>query len=450
MKLSSLRKSSIFVLLFSLIILTKAQQVNTFTLRNGINVTLIKDESVPFVYHKVLYKVGSVDEPKNLYGIAHLLEHVMFRGSKFFSKEDLYSIVTRSGGSFNASTSKDYTEYHAIVQEGELKNLIMFEADRMSNLLMDTRVVNLERKIVKEERLMRIETQNSSLFYEELDHMFFGPNGYSSSTAGYVKSLDAIKVLDLRDFYNKWYIPANSYVIIAGNFDMTKVARMVKRYYGQKKYINRNKNKVSKSIINVNDNRVSKSVVYFKNTKVNQPIYVRQYFIDGIGVSKDLEKFYKDNLLLDIMSSRVFPMRDYFINTSKKAVYFFVGADLVARGKTSLYFVIIPSPGVKLKEIDKLLDRQIRLFVKKGISQQRLLDSARSERDVFLIMKDNMVNYVDNISYFIANGVDFEKFEERVKDFSSVTDKEIKQRIKELFVNTPHLVGYLYSKDKEL
>ncbi len=448
MKPSSLRRSS-FILLFFLLHFVQAHQINTFTLRNGINITLIKDDTVPFVYHKVIYKVGSVDEPKNLYGIAHLLEHIMFRGSKFFSKEDLYSIVTRSGGSFNASTSKDYTEYHAIVQEDELKNLIMFEADRMSNLLMDKRVVNLERKIVKEERLMRIETQNSALFYEELDQMFFGPNGYSSSTAGYIKSLDAIKVSDLRDFYSKWYIPANSYVIIAGNFDMQKVARMVKRYYGQKKYIDKNKNKVSKSIINVNESRVSKSVVYFKNAKVNQPIYVRQYFIDGVGVAKDLEKFYKDNLLLDIMSSRIFPMRDYFINTSKKAVYFYVGADLSARGKTSLYFVIIPRPGVKLSKIDKLLEQQINLFVKQGVSQQVLLDSARSERDMFLIMKDNIVSYVNYISYFIANGIDFGKFEERVKDFSSVTDKEINQRIKELFFNRPYQIGYLYSNNGE-
>ncbi len=449
MKPNSLRRNS-FILLFFLLIFSKAHQVNTFTLRNGINVTLIKDTKVPFVYHKVLYKVGSVDEPKNFYGIAHLLEHLMFRGSKFFAKEDLYSIVTRSGGAFNASTSKDYTEYHAIVQENELKNLIMFEADRMTNLLMDKRAVDLERKIVKEERLMRVETKNSALFYEELDEMFFGPNGYSSSTAGYIKSLDAIKVSDLRDFYNKWYIPANSYVIIAGNFDMQKVARMVKHYYGQKKYINKNKNKVSKSIINVNNNRASKSVVYFKNAKVNQPIYVRQYLIDGIGVSQDLEKFYADNLLFDIMSSRIFPMRDYFINTSKKAVYFYVGSNLLARGKTSLYFIIIPRPGVKLSEIDKLLQQQINLFVKQGVSQQILLDSARSQRDKFLIMKDNIVRYVNFISYFIANDIDFLKLEERVKSFSSFNDKEINQRIKDLFLNKPHQVGYLYSKNKEL
>jgi len=287
-------------------------------LSNGLKVVLIEDKRSPSVVNSIWYKVGSSHEASGKTGISHVLEHMMFKGTKTLKPGEFSSIVKKMGGTENAFTSKDYTGYFQKIHTTDIERCIELESDRMKNLRLDENELRSEIEVVKEERRLRTDDNPVSKTFEKIMLNAYGMNEYGIPIIGTMQNLGSISKNDLENWYKLHYQPKNAIVIIAGNFNADQVKGYIQKYYGRyennKSSIKPN-NKIefsTKASFDVYD-KVSKPIVFlsFKKPKFDKnrirELYALDLFIeimDG-GYSSRLTKNLVDNqkVALDIFLS---------------------------------------------------------------------------------------------------------------------------------------------------
>jgi len=213
----------------------RAQLFNpeTFTLDNGLQVVVVSNHRVPVVTHMVWYKVGAADEPPGKSGLAHLLEHLMFKGTDTIPPGEFSKIVARNGGRDNAFTSSDYTGYYQNIARDRLETVMEMEADRMANLRLAEDDFQTERDVVIEERLSRTENEPSALLGERLDQVLWSVHPYKNPVIGWAHELAALTRQDALDFYDRYYAPNNAVVVVAGDVTAEEIRPIAERTYGQ-------------------------------------------------------------------------------------------------------------------------------------------------------------------------------------------------------------------------
>lgn len=202
------------------------------TLANGLRVIVKEDHRAPSVVHMVWYRAGSIDEKDGSSGVAHDLEHLMFKGTKTLAAGEFNKRVAEAGGRDNAFTSYDYTAYFQIVPKAALPEMMRLEADRMRNLAFTEKEFASEMKVVMEERRWRTEDNPQSLVHENLRAVAFIAHPYRRPVIGWMDDLEHLTWQDARDWYTTWYAPNNAYVVVAGDVDYREVFRLAQKYYG--------------------------------------------------------------------------------------------------------------------------------------------------------------------------------------------------------------------------
>ena len=228
---------SIFILLFFLLIIpsfpiARVFGPKCFYLPNGMQVILVQNQRAPLVIHSLWYKVGAADEPQGKSGIAHFLEHLMFKGSKLVPPGEFSKIITRNGGTNNAFTSQDYTAYVQKIAREKLAIVMKLEADRMKNLTFTDKMFSIEKSVVMEERRSRIENNPTSLLYEAARAALFLNHPYKNPVIGWKHEIEELTKNDALQFYYKFYNPNNAILIIAGDIEEKKVRFLVRKYFG--------------------------------------------------------------------------------------------------------------------------------------------------------------------------------------------------------------------------
>jgi zinc protease len=203
-----------------------------FLLNNGLKLVVREDHRAPTVAHMVWYRAGSMDETNGRTGVAHVLEHMMFKGTDKVKAGEFSRLVAAVGGRENAFTSRDYTAYFQQVEKSKLEEVIKLEADRMSNLNFDDAEFLKEIQVVMEERRLRTEDNPSSLLNESLMATAFMSSPYRHPVVGWMNDLQNMTAADARDWYRSWYKPNNATVVIAGDVNAQQVLAIVEKYYG--------------------------------------------------------------------------------------------------------------------------------------------------------------------------------------------------------------------------
>jgi zinc protease len=203
-----------------------------FQLGNGLKLIVREDHRAPTVAHMVWYRAGSMDEVNGKTGVAHVLEHMMFKGTDKVKAGEFSRLVAAVGGRENAFTSRDYTAYFQQVEQSKLEDVIKLEADRMSNLNFDDAEFLKEIQVIMEERRLRTEDNPSSLLNESLMATAYMSSPYRHPVIGWMNDLQNMKASDARDWYRSWYAPNNATVVITGDVDSKKVLGLVEKYYG--------------------------------------------------------------------------------------------------------------------------------------------------------------------------------------------------------------------------
>jgi zinc protease len=201
-------------------------------LPNGMKVLVREDRRSPTVVHLLLYRVGGVDEVNGLTGISHVLEHMMFKGTKTLGVGEFSRRVAARGGRENAFTSRDYTGYYQQVHRSHLAEMMALEADRMANLEFADEEFEREIKVVMEERRWRTEDRAQSLVYEQLMASAFVAAPYRNPVVGWMNDLEAMTAGDVRDWYRRWYSPPNAVLVVAGDVSSDEVWALAERTYG--------------------------------------------------------------------------------------------------------------------------------------------------------------------------------------------------------------------------
>jgi zinc protease len=209
--------------------------VEKYQLPNGLTVLLHVDHSVPLVSYHTWFRVGSKDEEVGYTGIAHLFEHMMFKGTEKYSNKDYERILHENGASNNAFTSRDYTGYYVNAPSDKLELIMDLEADRIEHLNLTQSNMDSEREVVKEERRFRIENRVLGLLMEKIDAVVYKVHSYKWPVIGYMEDVNRITVQKAKDFYRTFYSPNNAVLVIAGDFDVKKVKNLVQKYYGHMK-----------------------------------------------------------------------------------------------------------------------------------------------------------------------------------------------------------------------
>ncbi len=203
-----------------------------FTLANGLQVVVIPNHRIPVVTQMVWYKVGAADEPRGKSGIAHFLEHLMFRGTKDVPPGMFSRLVAQNGGRDNAFTSEDYTAYHQTVALDRLPLVMKLEADRMANLVIADAVVLPEREVILEERRSRIDNSPAALLNEQVNAAIYLHHPYRIPTIGWEHEMRLLSTEDALDYYRTWYAPNNAVLVVAGDITAAQLKPLAEQYYG--------------------------------------------------------------------------------------------------------------------------------------------------------------------------------------------------------------------------
>ncbi|MGJ7614774.1 MULTISPECIES: M16 family metallopeptidase [unclassified Variovorax] len=204
-----------------------------FTLANGMTLIVQPDRRSPTAVQMVWVRVGSMDEVDGTSGVAHALEHMMFKGTKDIKPGEFSRRVAALGGQENAFTTRDYTGYYQQIPVGSLEQVMKLESDRFANNQWPDDEFKREIEVVKEERRLRTEDQPRALLGEQQNAATFIASPYHRPVVGWMSDLDAMTPEDVRDFHRRWYVPANAVLVVAGDVDVAQVRAMADRYYGR-------------------------------------------------------------------------------------------------------------------------------------------------------------------------------------------------------------------------
>ena len=220
-----------FLLLLSLAAL-RAEAVVSFTLKNGMRVLVLEDRRAPVVVSMVWYRAGSMDEQTGVTGVAHVLEHMMFKGTQEVPPGEFSKIIARAGGRDNAFTGRDYTAYFQQLHASRLPLALRMEADRMQNLVLSAEEFDKEIRVVMEERRLRTDDRPQSLLYETFMAAAFKAHPYRTPVIGWMDDLQNMRVHDAREWYDRWYTPANATLVVVGDVDVQAVLDEAQRWFG--------------------------------------------------------------------------------------------------------------------------------------------------------------------------------------------------------------------------
>lgn len=337
----------------------------TFELANGMSVVVIPDRRAPVVTHMVWYRVGAADEPEGMSGVAHFLEHLMFKGTKTIPPGELSRIVARNGGQDNAFTSSDYTAYFQRVAIDRLPIVMEMEADRMENLVLSDAEVVPERDVVLEERSMRIDNNPRSILSEKMNQALFPVHPYGTPVIGWENEIAALTTENAIAYYDRFYTPNNAILIVAGDISAAELRPLAEKYYGS---IARRAEPPVR-VRQTSEGAGEALRVEHADARVQQPTVQRLYRVPGY-----LQAPGRDGQAMEVLgtllggsaTSRLYRNMVIERQVAVSAGSWYAGAAL-DEGTFGLY--AIPAPGHSIEDVEAALDAEVAAFMANGISQ---------------------------------------------------------------------------------
>jgi len=324
-------------------------------LGNGLEIVVIEDHRAPVVTHMVWYRNGSADDPPGKSGIAHFLEHLMFKGTKTHPQGKFSQLIADLGGQENAFTSNDYTAYFQRVAKEHLSVCMDYEADRMKNLVLSDAEVSPERDVVLEERRMRTDSDPSEQLGEALQAALFTQHPYGRPIIGWSHEIESLDRTDALAYYDRFYTPENAILIVAGDVDAAEVVHLAEKYYGPipargappKRFRPREPEPRAHRLVTLADEKVEQPI--------HQSIFlVPSYKSAAPGEAEALEVL--AHLLGGGQTSLLFKT---LVIEDKLAVTAGAHYQGTSVDDTRFYVYAVPAPGVSLERLDAAIDRVI-------------------------------------------------------------------------------------------
>ncbi len=425
-------------------VLSWAGEVSSFSLENGMQVVVLEDHRAPVVVHMVWYKVGAADEPLGKSGIAHFLEHLLFKGTDDLAAGELSATVSRNGGSDNAFTSWDYTAYFQRIASDRLELMMQMESDRMRDLQMTEDDVRTERDVVLEERNQRIDNDPGALFQEQTRAAQYLNHAYGIPIIGWRHEIRQLNRADAFAFYQRYYAPNNAVLVVAGDVQPDEVRALAETYYGPiKPTLDLPARVRPEEPPQLAERRLS-----FADPRVAQPYVMRTYLAPERDAGDQLEAA-RLTILAELLggngATSVLGRKLQF--ETQQAVYasaFYDGASL---DDTTFGLIMVPTPGTDLKAAEAALDQAVAEFLDEGV------DAEQFERLKFQIKasqiyeEDNIQSLARRYGEGLTSGLTIADIEGWTDILMAVTEDEVMQSARKVFDRRRAVTGWLMPAD---
>jgi zinc protease len=345
-----------------------APEVTHFTLSNGLEVVVIPDHRAPVVTHMVWYRVGSADETPGRSGIAHFLEHLMFKGTAKNPAGRFSQVVATIGGQENAFTSADYTGYFQRVPRDELKSMMEFEADRMTGLELTDDVVRPELNVVLEEQNMRVANNPAARLGQQMDAALFLNHPYGRPVIGWRQEIEQLDGAAALEFYRRFYTPNNAIVVVAGDVTPQDVRALAEATYGKIPRVAEIKPRIRPQ----EPVQEAARTVTLADPRVTQPSMSRYYLVPSSTTARPGESEALE--LLAHILGRGSNSRLYRTLVVDKGIAVSAGAnyDGTAVDATRLSVHATPKPGITVPQLEAALDAILAEVIENGVTAEEL------------------------------------------------------------------------------
>ena len=398
------------------------------TLKNGLRVIVKEDHRAPTAVHMVWYRAGAMDEKDGTSGVAHVLEHMMFKGTQTLRPGEFNKRVAEAGGRDNAFTSLDYTAYFQIVPKDALPEMMRLEADRMANLQLKPEEFASEIQVVMEERRLRTDDNPQSRVYEALSAAAFTAHPYRRPIIGWMDDLQHMTWQDARDWYRAWYAPNNAYVVVVGDVDHKEVFKLAEATYGRHEAKPLPVRKPQNEPLQTGMRRIT------VKAPAQLPYLLMAWKAPKlVDIDQDREPFALEVLssLLDGNDAARFPKR--LVRGEKIAQSAGAGYDAAVRGETQFILAGQPAAGRTMAELEAALRAEIRRIQDEGVTEAELKRVKTQTIAAQVYKRDSLMAQAMEIGHTEAAGVSWRDIDKMLEKIRSVTAEEVQAVAKKYF-----------------
>ncbi|MCI5109634.1 MAG: insulinase family protein [Marivita sp.] len=423
---------------------TIEDQVTTFQLENGMDVVVIEDHRAPAVVHMVWYRAGSADEQPGVSGVAHFLEHLLFKGTETLAPGEFSEVVKANGGTDNAFTSFDYTAYFQRVAADRLGLMMDMEADRMKNLQLDREDILTERDVIIEERNQRVENDPGSLFREQRMAAQYLNHPYGRPIIGWRHEMVNLDLDDALAYYRQFYSPNNAVLVVAGDVLPDEVLALAQEHYGP---IPRN-DALPERTRPSEPPQMAERRITFSDPRVAQPYVMRTYLAPERDPG-DQRKAAALTLLAEVLGgsqTAVMPQKLQF--EEKRSVYAGVFYSGLSLDDTTFGVVNVPAEGVSLEEAEADMDRVIAEFFETGVDPVQLDRIKFQLRAAQVYELDSSNSLANRYGAALASGLTIDDVHEWPRILQSITPEEIIAAAKDVFDRDNAVTGFLRTAEE--
>ena len=417
-----------------------ADPVTTFTLDNGLEVVVIEDHRAPVAVQMIWYRVGAADEPAGHSGIAHYLEHLMFKGTDTVGPNEFSAMVEAQGGDDNAFTSWDYTAYFQRIAADRLDLVMGLEADRMRNLRLTEEDVATERQVILEERSQRTDTSPGALLSEQMRAAQYMNHPYAIPVIGWRHEMEALDREDALAFYERFYAPNNATLVIAGDVSPDEVRALAEKHYGPLE---------PSEGITPRDRpqeppQLAERRLTLADERVSEPYVIRTYLAPERDPGNQTEAAAL-TVLAELLggSGQTSVLARALQFDTQTAVYAsaFYGGSYIDDATFGL--IVVPSPGVSLEKAEAELDRVVAEFLRTGpdlAALERIRTQARAG-DIYA--RDDVENLARRYGEGLSIGLGLTDIESWDEALGAVTEADIMAAAAKVFDRRNAVTGWL-------
>ncbi len=430
----------------------KIFNAKSFELDNGLKIIVVENHRAPVVTHMIWYRVGAADEKRGQSGIAHFLEHLMFKGQKHEILGDLKSgefskIVRSLGGRDNAFTSYDYTAYFQSIASEHLERIMKMEAGRMRGMSIPRDEFASEKKVIMEERRQRTDNDPRAQIAEQMREALFPNHPYAIPIIGWMHEIENLKYDEVMSFYNKYYAPNNAILVVSGAVSASQVYEMAKRTYG---IISRAD--TPERVRTSSPPFIAKTTVTLKHPSIKEPVFRRIYRVPSArqNIQESLALEVLENILGAGATSRLY--RSLVIE-QKIATNISMYYSSAAWDDATLSIAATPKSPEDMVALEEAIDNELRKLINNGITDNELSQSITRMQGDAIYARDSLSGPAMIIGYSMITGSSLDDIENWAQNIEKVTKEQI-QEVARFYLNpdapyiTPPVNGILLPEAK--
>ncbi|MDD5384575.1 MAG: pitrilysin family protein [Gallionella sp.] len=405
-----------------------AAQAEVFerTLANGLKVIVKEDHRAPVVVQQIWYKAGSMDERTGVTGIAHVLEHLMFKGTKTVPAGEFSKRIAAAGGRENAFTSYDYTAYFQQLHKSKLPLAMQLEADRMRNLNLTAADFAKEIKVVMEERRLRTDDEAHALLQEKMMAAIYQQHPYQHPVIGWMSDLELLTVGDAKAWYGRWYAPNNATLVIAGDVKADEVFALAQRHYGA---IPKHALVPQRVFIEPAQAGIKRMVV---KAPAELPLLVMSYHAPTLHSPEQDWKPYALEILAGVLDGNESArLNKHLVREQQVASGVGAGYDATSRGPSLFTLEATPSENKAVNDVETALRQEIAQLVNEGVSEEELKRVKAQVMAGEIYKRDSVFYQAMQIGQMESIGLTHRAIPVMLEKLQAVTAEQVRQVAKE-------------------